>query len=181
MIERTASVTFHIVAECEACAHRYEWDVQVTNTTSSAWYGYARDPTPGMMRKVNEYVGSTRWGVRPCPQCGYVQSWMYADWVTRNQIISAVCAIPLFIVVGFLLGWPMNEKGSHITLGYLIGRVAALAGYAMLLVLLTIPVYVAGKKLWFKAGPNKAWHEKHGPSIPAEKLPTVMPLAPASE
>lgn len=175
MIDKTASLDLHVEAECEGCSHRYDWTVSLSKTTSSAWYGYARDPTPGLMKEVSETFEKSRYGLRRCPKCGYLQSWMRGQWEERNTNIAIALSLPLFVALGYLLGWPRPRPGLEIEFRDLIKIALTLFVYFLGLVAVSAPFQVLASRYSARTDPNAAWHVSHGPAVPAPKPPRVRP------
>lgn len=175
MINRTASIAFHVTAACEGCGQRYDWKVTLTKKTSSAAYGYARDPTPGLMKEATKTLAENRYGLHRCPGCGYLQSWMRKQWEERNTTIAITLSIPLFIAVGYCIGWPWPQRTVTDVFDLIVFG-GALLGYFLMFAVVSAPFQVAAQRFSSKTDPNKKWHLKHGSEIPPVRLPQVEPV-----
>lgn len=175
MINKTASITLHVTADCEGCGHRYDWKVTLTKKTSSALYGYARDPTPGLMKQATKTIAEFRYGLRRCPGCGYLQSWMRKQWEERNTNVAIGLSIPLFIALGYCVGWPWPQR-TLTDVSDLIAFGGALLGYFLMFAIVSMPFQIGAQRLSSKTDPNKKWHSTHGSEIPPVRLPYVEPV-----
>jgi hypothetical protein len=173
MINRTASITFRVECECEACQHRYSWNYTLTKNTSSAYYGYARDPTPGLMKQVTGAFKDMKFGVIRCPKCRYLQSWMKTQWVERNEGWASLLAFPILFYLGRYLHWPWPSR-SLVDLGDLIVFALAALCYLIVLAVLMTPFAWVARKL--STSPNASWHRSHGPDVPPPRSPSITPV-----
>lgn len=166
-MQRTASVTFHVSAECEACSHQYDYDVTLSNSTSTGLL-FCPDPTTGLMEKIQD----GKFGVQRCPHCRYLQSWMVKQWKDRWETAAVIVSIPFFIIVGKLIGWPWPNNDHEPLWGYFID-ISILISYFLLFCVIVTPFYLLAHLL--SNNPNKEWHEKNGPVQPFPKFPMLTP------
>lgn len=170
-MQKTASITLHVDAECEACDYKYDYQVTLSNTTSNALSIVCEDPTPGLMKQIQQ----GDFGVRRCPKCGWLQSWMAKEWKDNWETVAFVLSIPFFIFVVILIGAPWPDRGLD-GFGDLVVFALALCGYVLLLCITAFPFNAVVQPLL--KDPNKRWHRRHGPDDPAPKLPNVQIVPP---
>lgn len=96
--QKQAWIDLRVEAECEACGTRYEYDYRVRE---EGWAGF------DIEGRVMERFKSGDFGVKKCPSCRYIQSWMQKKWNDRwRSVFACLTAFPLTILIAVRLRWP---------------------------------------------------------------------------
>lgn len=162
----TATASFMVIADCEACSHPYHWTVAIEHKEYSGFMGRIKDPRGGLaMKLMSQGIPM----LKPCPKCGYTQSYMHSTWESmykRNWFMPVILA-GIGILFAFM-GMSMASEKGDATGGWMFGIVGGITA------LLAIPsgMYIARE---LEAGPNRKWHKKHGSEVPAKKDVRVEP------
>lgn len=97
-VQKTACVKLRVDVECEACGKKYGYDYVVKE---QGWAGF------DIEGRVMDRVKSGDFGLKRCPFCGYVQSWMQKKWNDKwRGIFSCLTAFPLTVLLAWFVRWP---------------------------------------------------------------------------
>lgn len=135
--EKKAWITLDIDVECESCSKPYSY---VYTIKEEGWAGF------DIEGRVMDRLKTGDFGVKKCPSCGYIQSWMQRIWKEKWQnFFGCLTAFPLTILLGIWLKWP---EGVPIFGGWL-----PLLFYVIALILFSLPGYNFAK---YYINPNRS-------------------------
>ncbi|MBN1590420.1 MAG: hypothetical protein JW888_12975 [Pirellulales bacterium] len=124
-VQKQAWIDLHVETQCEACANRYEYDYRVKE---EGWAGF------DIEGRVKERLKDGDFGVRRCPSCKHLQSWMQKKWKQKWQgIFACLTAFPLTILIAIVLQWPETWPS--------LGGWLPLLFYVVILFLCSLPGY----------------------------------------
>lgn len=156
-VHREAWVDLRVDAVCEACGSNFSYTHEIRET-GGKW----SDP----QAKVQERLMQGEAGVKRCPNCKYLQSWMQSLWSEEWQVLFVLLTgVPSIAIVAYFFGWPDS-------LGWEDGLWNALpvAGYIFLFWLTIWPGIFFARKF---IKPNKLWYKRHGFHLFLPNQPTI--------
>jgi hypothetical protein len=159
---KKAWIKLRIGVTCEGCGHEYTYSHDISET------GGGMSDVQG---RVHRRLREREYGVRRCPECKYLQSWMQEHWRKTMKEIAVFLALACFVALGILIGWPWPQNRSTKEMGDRLVLFLAGGGYGLLLVGSITGFQFLARPLL--NAPNRRWRKKNGDK-PVTACPPVV-------
>lgn len=103
--EATKEITCKVTYQCESCGEEAEYEKTITLKGGGSRSHLARE---ALQKKIRDFDKNTAIDSKPCPHCGYTQSWMASTTKFKLALIGVVVSGLIFTVAA--AAWLPNNR-----------------------------------------------------------------------